>query len=486
MWRRSDRCDESIAARCVGFLLVVLANHSTSGADYVNPIFGEERQITRGAGGRILTNTGVWSPDSQWLIYDVRSDPAGDKFDGARIEAVHVESGDVRVVYESQNGAKCGVATYHPHQPFVVFILGPEHPTADWRYGPNHRQGVVVDTRRPGVYSRLDARDLVAPPTPGALRGGSHVHVWDSDGDWVAFTYNDALTEPGLRDIGVAVPNQKVQVKPGHPRNHDADWFCTLVTQTVPNPRPGSDEIKRANEEGWIGNRGYVRADGTRQQRSIAFQGQVVTQAGLEVTEVFVVDLPDQLPVDVSKLNQLTGAGRLETLPGVSQRRLTRTADRRFPGLQGTRHWLRSAPDGSRIAFLMKDDTGVSQIWTVSPATGEMKQLTRNAFDISSAMSWSRNGRWIAHSMAGHVCLTDSRTGETRPITKQSAESDVEAELKPALPHPLGEVRKEASVISPDGLQIAFVRSKGDGDATTNQICVIDLDASLNGTDRHQ
>jgi hypothetical protein len=46
---------------------------------------------------------------------------------------------------------------------------------------------------------------------------------------------------------------------------------------------------------------------------------------------------------------------------GCTQRRLTFTAQRKFPGIQGPRHWLRSSPDGSRIAFLMKDDAGVVQ-----------------------------------------------------------------------------------------------------------------------------
>ena len=194
--------------------------------------------MTRGPGGRILTNTGTWSPDSKWLVYDVRSDPAGDVFDGSRIEAIHVDTGEVKVLYQAVNGACCGVVTHHPRLPLVAFILGPEHPTADWRYGANHRQGVVVDTRTPGVFTRLDARDLIPPPTPGALRGGTHVHVWDAAGDWLAFTYNDAIMEPGLRDVGIAIPGHKVNVKPGHPRNHAGDWFCALVTRTVPGAAP--------------------------------------------------------------------------------------------------------------------------------------------------------------------------------------------------------------------------------------------------------
>ena len=28
---------------------------------------GDERQLTTGRGGKVLTNTGVWSPDGEWL-----------------------------------------------------------------------------------------------------------------------------------------------------------------------------------------------------------------------------------------------------------------------------------------------------------------------------------------------------------------------------------------------------------------------------------
>src|SRR5262245_22002683 len=142
-----------------------------------------QRQITRGCGGRILTNTGVWSPDSQWLVYDTRSDASGDVFDGRRIEMVHVESGEVRVVHESRHDAHCGVATFHPAGRKVIFIQGPENPTPDWTYNACHRQGIIVDLDHPRRAENLDARNIVPPFTLGALRGGSHVHVWDPAGD---------------------------------------------------------------------------------------------------------------------------------------------------------------------------------------------------------------------------------------------------------------------------------------------------------------
>src|SRR6476660_9945108 len=73
-----------------------------------------EEQITSQACGHILTNVNVWSPDSEWIVFDTRSDPYGDKFDGRTIEVVNVQTKEVRQVYQSQHGAHCGVATFSP------------------------------------------------------------------------------------------------------------------------------------------------------------------------------------------------------------------------------------------------------------------------------------------------------------------------------------------------------------------------------------
>jgi hypothetical protein len=420
-----------------------------------------ERQLTHAPHGHILTNTGVWSPDGRWIVYDVRSDPAGTVFDGQQIEAVNVATGEVKTLYESKHGACCGVVTFDPRVPKVVFILGPENPTPDWQYSPSHRQGVIVDLARPGVAENFDACDLTPPFTSGALRGGSHVHVWDAAGDWVSFTYNDALVESDVRNVGVAVPTRPVRVPESNPRNHDGNYFSVLVTRTTSHPRLGSDEIFRASEDAWIGTNGYVRLDGTRQRHALAFQGQVLTTNGAAITEVFVADLPENLT------QSGTGplAGTSEQLPsppqGVTQRRITFTAGRKFPGLQGPRHWLRSSPDGSQIAFLMKDDAGIVQLWTISPNDGEPRQITHNPHDIASAFTWSPDGKFIAHVMDNSVCVTDVATGLTKRLTPRSDDATA--------------LRPEACVFSPDGKQIAFVRQMPAEGHTFNQIFITTL-----------
>jgi hypothetical protein len=312
-----------------------------------------------------------------------------------------------------------------------------------------------------------------APPfTAGALRGGSHVHVFSGDGQWVSFTYEDEVLarfkvsspdhDPNQRNVGVSVPAGPVRVAHDHPRNHDGEFFSVLVTRTVAHPRPGSDEISRAFEEGWIGRDGYVRTDGSRQKRALAFLGNVTAADGREYAEVFVADLPDDLtrPGDAP----LEGTARRRPAPpqGVAQRRLTFTADRKFPGVvTSPRHWLRSSPDGTQIACLMKDEAGVVQLWTVSPAGGVLRQVTHNASDISSAFTWSPDGRRIAHTFDGSVCATTVVDGRTERLTPRRTGADA--------PLPL------ACVVSPDGRSVVYMRNVAAGAAIFSHVFVVSL-----------
>jgi dipeptidyl aminopeptidase/acylaminoacyl peptidase len=428
-----------------------------------SPLPATERQLTSAAHGHVLTNINVWSPDSRWIVYDVRS--LDSVFDGTRIEQVNVETGAVQVLYESKNGAACGVVTYHPREPKVIFIHGPENPSPDWTYGASRRRGAIVEVRQPGEARPLDAMNYAPPFTPGALRGGSHVHVFSPDSAWVSFTYEDEVLarlgptgehDLNQRTIGASMPAGRggVRVARGHPRNHDGDYFTVVVARTVSRPRPGSDEINRAFEEGWV-----IGRDG---RRALAFLGNVTAPDGREHAEVFLAELP----ADLTRADEapLEGTATRRPAPplGVTQRRLTRTSERKFPGVAlAPRHWLRASPDGAQIAFLMKDNAGVVQLWTIAPAGGEPRQVTRNATGIASAFTWSPDGTRVAHVMDNSVFVTGVASGGGTRLTPRTADA--------AAPLPL------ACVFSPDGRQVAFLRNVSRKDATFSQIFTVSV-----------
>lgn len=54
------------------------------------------KQVTFAPRHHQLTNINTWTPDSQWLVFDVR--PSGASFTGETIERVNVNSGTVETI----------------------------------------------------------------------------------------------------------------------------------------------------------------------------------------------------------------------------------------------------------------------------------------------------------------------------------------------------------------------------------------------------
>jgi hypothetical protein len=438
---------------------------------------GEEKvtgQITSSMHGHTLTNIGVWSPDSKWLVYDIRDD--GAVFNSTRIERVCVVDGKVEVLYQSPPGKACGVVTHDPVKSRIVFIDGSAPGATDWSYSFTHRRGLVVDySTSPASIQALEALNFSPPFTPGALRGGSHVHVFDPAGEWVSFTYEDEVlasskspdAEPNQRNIGVSAPIRAVKVGDSHPQNRSSNYFSFIATNTVAKPKPGSDEIAKAFEEGWIGNKGYLRPDGSRQRRALAFLGLVTSKEGTQHSEVFVCDLPDD-PTIAGESGPLEGTETRYPAPpaGASQKRLTFTDTRKFPGVDGPRHWLRCSPDGSRIAFLMRDEQGLARLWTVSPNGGPPSQITsRETGAVQSTFSWSPDGRWVALAMDNSVFVVEVASGIEHRLTPRSDNANA--------PCP------EACVFSPDGSKIAYMRGGLTRNGKSTQIHVVELPKEL-------
>ncbi len=397
-----------------------------------------ERQLTFAPQNHNLDNNDNFSPDNQWLAFDPREDDtaiAGN----AVIARVSVATGKVQELYREPRaqpwGPGVGAANVNPVDGSVAFIRGLNNATAERPYAMWRRVGAYVKADSPGTLSFLDARDVIAPFTPGALRGGTHRHEWSADGRWMGFTYNDALLaareestgeKVNLRTIGVATrfDRGRLRVSPG-PENNEGEMFAAIVVRVVSSPLPGSDEISRAFEDAWVGREGYRRADGSWQRRARAFLGNVRTSEGRELTEVFLVDIPERIDVP-GPTGPLEGTVASMPQPplGAEQRRLTFTATRKFPGVVlEPRHWLRSSPDGTRIVFLAKDDAGVVQAYFIAPQGGAITQITQGRNPVQSCVRWSPDGASIVYVSGQAVMVCDARPasktfGAARALTQ--------------------------------------------------------------------
>ncbi len=267
------------------------------------------KQLTTGAYGHTLNATQVFSPDGAWIYYDTRNDDTHIGRTGA-IEKVNLYTREVVRIYtvprQTEYGPGVGAVACDPVTGTLIFIHGLYNCNAEQPYGMTRRFGALYSETQPGIIRHAEARVLNEPLIPGALRGGTHAHTWSGDGSWISFTYNDRILEAleqggaagvkDLRTIGVLAPVRPVIIPQGDtPEEFSGSYFAALTATVTEQPAWGSDAIEKAFDECWIGQNGYRRVDGTRQQRAVAFQGNIRTDTGDAVTEVFVADLPDDI-----------------------------------------------------------------------------------------------------------------------------------------------------------------------------------------------
>ena len=392
-----------------------------------------ERILTTAAHGHQIHNRQAFSPDGRFLYFDSRNQEtqlAASTFLGR----VEVATGKEEILYRTEHpseaGPGVGAVTCNPVTGRLAFLHGLANASPAEPYAPHRRCGMTLDDQ--GHALHLDARDLTPPFTAGALWGGTHAHHWSPDGKLLSFTYNDALVPirpapDDLRTVGVMVCGHPVRVENPNP---DVDFsgaaFTTLVVEITPDPKPSSDQISRAFDEGWLDN------------RRLAFQGTVRDSNNKPLTEIFLATLPDRPEA----------AHRRENGPPVPPatigvRRLTHTESRRFPGVQGPRHWVRPAPDGSRIAFLAKDDQGVVQVFSVAPEGGEIRQISRLAESIDSPIDWSPDSKRLACAAGGRIVVIEAADGRSATLTEKGTTE---------------EAPRYAVTFSPDGRLLATNR----------------------------
>ncbi len=421
-----------------------------------------------------LDNNDNFSPDNQWLVYDTRTDEGGIAA-SPKIEKVNVNSGEKKVVYEIKNnqffGPGVGAASYSPVGNQIIFIHGLNNVTEQNPYQQWRRTGVMIDESRSDNPIFVDARDINSPFTKGALRGGTHRHEFSGDGNWIGFTYNDALMKSledatgqkqNLRTIGVSKKGKSVNVsEKNNGENLSGEWFSALVVKVVPNPKIGSDEISHAAGDSWVGKNGYLKSDGTR-QIARAFIGTIKAENGEKLDEVFIVDIPENIEID-GEFGPLEGTeSQLPQPPkGALQRRLTFTAKTSQAGCTGI---VRSNFEGSLLAFLAKDENNIKQIFTISPNGGNPKQITFHESNVEGSVRWHPTGKSIFYIWNGSICEIEINDREfdkrLRIISKSSTPSPTNL------------------VISHDGKMIAFNRllENMSNGIKTKQIFLIKLD----------
>ncbi|ANE53443.1 DUF3748 domain-containing protein [Flavisolibacter tropicus] len=417
----------------------------------------QEKQLTYGEHGFTINHTQCFSADDKWIVFDTRNEDTHISRTGT-IGIVNVETGEVKPVYHTENqtafGPGVGAASFSPIQDRVIFLRGLTNANEKQPYGFARRSCIGIDIANPLKPIAMDARDVDHPFTKGALRGGTHAHSFSGDGRWISYTYNDYVLEQhslvdqsikDLRVVGVMMPARVEVTDADSAENFTGEMFSAIVTEVTEQPRWGTDEIEKAFDETWIGKSGYVHKDGSRQERAIAFQGHVRDKDGNLKTEVFVVDLPNDIRQErPGKPLEGTATSRPNVPAGVTQRRVTYTNN----GVQGPRHWLRSTKDGSIIAFLSSDENGHIQVFCVSPNGGDSKQLTHNAFSIQGMFNFSPDDTKLAYIGNNTLYVTELSTGKTTQLLPSFSDEE----------RPVGGV-----VWSNNGKQLAYNRyTKGE------------------------
>ncbi len=384
------------------------------------------RQLTAAEKNHELDHNQNFSPDDQWIVYDTRPDPSGIARN-QHIEKVDVENGRTKIVYQVEGanpfGPGVGAVSYHPLKNQFVFIHGLPDADSLKPYAGHRRLGRIVDESRGKHAYWMDSRDVIQPFTPGALRGGTHRHQWSADGNWIGFTYNDALMVAleektrgvhDLRTLGVSKrisPAVKVDIAHSD-ENIQGSWFSVLLVKVVSDPKAGSGEISRAYSDWWVGKQGYRRQDGTF-QRARAFLGDLISEKGAKITEVFMVDVPENIDIP-GKNGPLEGTDKTMPMPpkGATVRRLTFTEHKKFPGVASEpRHWVSSSMDGSYISFLAKDDNGIVQVFLIATAGGEPIQVSNHDTSVQSMVRWHPEQREFVYvcNQSLYLCQLDVR-----------------------------------------------------------------------------
>lgn len=387
----------------------------------------QEVQLTDGPFGHLLNQRQAFSPDDQFLAFDYRNDDSKIG-ENSSIGLVNVKTKEVKTIYQltkqTKFGPGVGAVSFHPLKNELVFIHGLKNASEAQPYTFTRRFAMQLNLDHPDLSGPVESRDVREPFTKGASRGGSHAYSYSADGQMISFTYNDEVLDyesrinpevHDLRTVGAFLLGEKVSIQQDQTEeNFVGISFAILLAEVKANPRPGSDEISKAYEECWVGENGFKKLDGSQQKSALAYLGDVLSAEGEKLTEVFIVELPE----DRSSLITTVSSGSRSALPsypdGIVNRRLTFTASDSYPGVQGPRQWLRSSPDGKQLYFYRKNDAGIVQIYAVSPTDGAIRAITNNEFSPDTSFALSADGKYLGYGSKEAIYVTSVHDGKTK------------------------------------------------------------------------
>lgn len=360
--------------------------------------------LTKTDMGHTIHHNNVFSKDDTWIVFDGRNDDTkiGET---STIGIVNIHTGEEKIIYQTHEqtvyGPGVGAASFSPVDDRVIFIHGLANADSVKPYDMSRRVGVGIDINAPFTPFHYDARDTISPYTPGSLRGGTHSHCWSADGRMISFTYNDELVDPDLRTVGVMISSDDPVLVERDMANNDGEMYAAIVTDVVREPRWSSDEISKAFDECWVGS-----------TSTIAFQGHTRNNKGDTITEIYLVDIDEELIKADKDAIGLEGE-RPHVPQGILQKRLSRTDK----GLSDLRHWLRSSPDGKYIYGLAKDEKERNQIVQCNTKTGEFNYISTFEFSISSPINICYQGNKITFFANNNLYVFDIKSGKTECLT---------------------------------------------------------------------
>ena len=216
----------------------------------------------------------------------------------------------------------------------------------------------------------------------------------------------------------------------GDTENWNGEGYTVLLVPVVPEPLPGTDQISRAQGDGWVGREGYLNSG--KRQLARAFLG---TLAG-DQCDVFIVDIPDDITVPGPR-GPLEGTDEALPAPpkGTQVRRLTR--------LGGVSGYIRSNPDGTWLAFQAEDATGKRQVFLTPPTGGTPHAVTALDDGVCGNPCWHPSGDWLAVPSGAGIYRV--------PIGRDGTAADPVSLTGEPLPAPASN-----TAFSPDGSRIAF------------------------------